>query len=112
MKPISKLTDRILNNFSKNDIITARRKFRTAKRIQCIGKGYSRNGWTQFDYYALDSKGNSYYLSFFSSYYSYKKRACWITGWGFDRTLEGMLDIGYSLGFDFHEIKQNKLLFR
>lgn len=67
---------------------------------------HGRNGITQYNLYISTPDGLCSVRGH-SSYWSKAKQCYWVTCWGTSRPLEIILSVGYSLGLDFHEIKQN-----
>lgn len=81
--------------------------------IRCQNQG--RNGVTKYGLSILrrTRRDNGTYdtrlwdVCGHSNYWSEKLGCYRVTCWGTSRPLEIILDVGYSLGLDFHDIKQN-----
>lgn len=75
-------------------------------RIVVSGTKYTSNGWTGFRVFEI--KGNK--LNEILIDCDYKSKKDWgysCSGFGTNRILEIIIAIGYKLGLEFNEIKQN-----
>lgn len=81
------------------------------RRIMIVGTKMTRNGWTEFDVYELLKRPNKYGSRMerveVDCAYSMENGGYKCVAWGTSRTLEIILSIGYKLGLDFNEIRQN-----
>ncbi|MDZ4246786.1 MAG: hypothetical protein U1D67_06690 [Dehalococcoidia bacterium] len=79
-------------------------------RVYITGQNSGRNGVTMYKLYinkpTSDSPGLAQVRGI-GNYWSQKKNCYWVTAWGTSRELEIILNVGYALGLQFHDIKQN-----
>jgi hypothetical protein len=75
-------------------------------RILVSGTKYTRNGWTGFRVFEI-RENKLIEINLDCSYKSKKDWGYSCSAWGTNRILEIILAIGYKLGLEFNEIKQN-----
>ena len=89
-----------------------KKQFKTAlekRRIYIVGCKYTSNGWTGFNIYQLKNNSLIPVIVEKCPYYKTSKGYYHCSTWGTNRGLEIILEIGYTLGLKFEEIKQNYL---
>ena len=90
-------------NVSKKEFLKAEQYIFTIANI-------TKNGITGWNFYLYSKKGDYPFQRVAGgAYWNAKKGYYQINAWGTDRRLEILLSVGYSLGLDFHDIKQLKM---
>lgn len=77
-----------------------------AGRVFLTSAKETRNGITGYNLYII-RKNRVWQVLGHSVYWSNPKRYYHVVAWGTSRTLEVILSVGYQLGLNFNEIKQN-----
>ena len=75
-------------------------------KVYMSANNHTRNGITEYKLYVKTKDGLTQVRGH-SPYWSKRKQAYWVTCWGTSRPLEIILSVGYELGLEFHDIKQN-----